>query len=111
MLTRLRADGKKYIVKNMIPGEFEYQLQLQRSLSSCPNVRTVTDTVKELELFVYPFLSGDLLRLSQKDLPKHTRKGILRSALNGLADMHDKDIVHNGKLDAPSDRLGHISDC
>ncbi|EZF36124.1 serine/threonine protein kinase [Trichophyton interdigitale MR816] len=65
---RASAEGKFYIVKNMVPGEFEYQLDLQRRLSSCPNVRAVIDTIKEPELFIFPFLAGDLLRLSLKPL-------------------------------------------
>ncbi|QVM09325.1 hypothetical protein D8B26_003988 [Coccidioides posadasii str. Silveira] len=68
------AEGKNYIVKNMIPGEFEYQLDLQKQLSSCPNVRSVVDTIKASELFIFPFLAGDLLRLSQKPLSTKTRK-------------------------------------
>jgi hypothetical protein len=96
--TRDSGVGRNYIVKNMIQGEFDYQLELQRSLSACSNVRSVIDTIKELEIFIYPFLSGELLRLSQKDLSKETRKHILRSALQGLADMHNRNILHNGKL-------------
>ena len=92
------AGEKNYIVKNMIPGEFEYQLDLQKQLSSCPNVRAVVDTIKAPELFIFPFLATDLLRLSQKALPTEIKKNILRSALRGLADMHDRDILHNGKL-------------
>ncbi|KAJ9316571.1 hypothetical protein DTO271D3_3078 [Paecilomyces variotii] len=100
---RASADGKDYIAKNMIQGEFEYQLNLQRSLSTCPNVRGVVDTVQEHEIFIYPFLSGDLLRLSQKNLSEETRRHVLRSALRGLADMHDRDVLHNGKSDVPDD--------
>lgn len=96
-LTRWSAEGKNFIIKNMIPGEFEYQLNLQKSLPS-PNVRTVIDTVQQLELFIFPFLAGDLLRLSQKNLSYETRRDILRSALHGLADLHDRDILHNGKF-------------
>lgn len=83
----------------MIPREFECQLNLQRFLSSCPNVRTVVDAVQELELFIFPFLAGDLLRLSQKNLSEGMRRNVLRSALRGLADMHDKNILHNGNLE------------
>lgn len=81
----------------MIPGEFEYQLDLQKQLSSCPNVRAVVDTIQGLEMFIYPFLAGDLLRLSQKLPTKRDRVNVLRCALRGLADMHEKDILHNGK--------------
>lgn len=42
-------------------------------------------------------LSGDLLCLSKRKLPQDRRKSVLRSALHGLADLHDKDILHNGK--------------
>lgn len=83
----------------MIPGEFEYQFDLQKQLSSSPNVRTVVDTVQELELFIYPFLSGNLLQMGgSKSLSKDVRRDILRMALNGLADLHNKSIIHNGKF-------------
>lgn len=96
-----RADEQNFIVKNMIPGEFEYQLNLQKGLASCHNVRAVVDTVPNLELFIYPFLTGDLLRLSQKPLNRETRIHILQLALRGLAFMHDRGVLHNGKLRHP----------
>ncbi|KAI1816901.1 kinase-like domain-containing protein [Poronia punctata] len=92
---RARAEGMKYIVKNMIEGEFEYQLDLQKLVSSSPNVRTVVDTNKEHEIFMYPFLIGDLLRFSQKELAMEARRDILRSALRGLTDLHENNILHN----------------
>ncbi|OTA95773.1 hypothetical protein M434DRAFT_393416 [Hypoxylon sp. CO27-5] len=92
---RVRAGTMKFIAKNMIKGEFEYQMQLQKLVSSSPNVRTVVDTNHELEIFIYPFLTGDLLRFSQKKLAIEARRDILRSALRGLADLHERDILHN----------------
>ncbi|KAK2756246.1 hypothetical protein FQN54_005654, partial [Arachnomyces sp. PD_36] len=88
------AEGKKYILKNMIPGEFEYQLDLQKQLSSCPNVRAVIDTIQGDEMFIYPFLTGDLLHLSKK-LSSKDKINVLRCALRGLADIHERDILHN----------------
>lgn len=79
----------------MIEGEFEYQMELQRLVSSSSNVRTVVDTNQESEIFIYPFLSGDLLRFSQRELATGARKDLLRRALNGLADLHEQDILHN----------------
>lgn len=105
------SEGKNYIVKNMIQGEFEYQLKLQKSLSSSPNVRAVIDTVRELEVFIYPFLSGDLLHLSQKRLPKEIRRHILRYALRGLADMHYKNVLHNGKSGCSQGTWLYGTDC
>lgn len=97
-----RAEGRKYILKNMIPGEFEYQLALQKRLSSCPNVRAVVDAIQNLDLFIYPFLDGDLLRLNQRSLSKDARRYILQSALHGLANIHDREILHNGKFQSPN---------
>ncbi len=89
--------GENFIVKNMIPGEFEYQQDLQKPLASCPNLRTVIDIIPDFELFVYHFLAVDLLQISQRPLSKETRRSILRSALTGLADLHDRGIIHTGE--------------
>jgi hypothetical protein len=94
----------------MIPGEFDYQLNLQKMVSDCRNVRGVVDTIRDLEMFIYPFLSGDLLRLSQRELPQDTRKSILQSALHGLADLHDRDILHNGKCEHLEECHGDVTD-
>lgn len=84
-------------MKNIIPGDFQHQVNIQKQLSQCLNIRTVVDSVLETEVFFYPFLDGDLLRFSQRSLSRETRKSILRSALQGLVEMHAKDMVHNGK--------------
>ncbi|KAJ5569991.1 uncharacterized protein N7459_009421 [Penicillium hispanicum] len=76
---RASAEGRKYIIKNVIPGEFEYNRDLQKKVSSSPNVRTVVDTIQALELFVYPFLKEDMLSLSWRSLPEGTKKNILRN--------------------------------
>lgn len=93
----LSSEGKKYVIKNMIPGEFEYQLDLQKRISS-PNVRAVVDTIQDNEIFISPFSTGDLLHLSQKLRYKTERINVLRCALSGLADIHGKDTLHNGKF-------------
>ncbi|KAL2016165.1 hypothetical protein VTK56DRAFT_4105 [Thermocarpiscus australiensis] len=78
----------------MIRGEFEYQKSLQQPLSSSPNLRVLVDSIPEDEIFVYDFLAGDLLRFSQRQLSHEMRRSILRSALSGLAELHDKGIIH-----------------
>jgi hypothetical protein len=67
------ADGQNFIVKNMIPGEYKYQQDLQKRLASCPNLRTVVDGLPGPELFIYQFLETDFLQFSQKNLTKATR--------------------------------------
>jgi predicted transcriptional regulator len=45
---------------------------------------------------VYPFLRTDLLRLMRKPLSAGLRKSFLRSALVGLVELHDRNIIHSG---------------
>jgi len=97
VLTITSAEGQNFVVKNMIPGEYKYQQDLQKPLSSFPNLRTVIDGVPGPELFIYPFLQTDLLQFAQKNLTGTTRKSMLKSALTGLAAMHDRNIIHTGK--------------
>lgn len=42
-------------------------------------------------------MTGDLLQLSQKPLSEEQRRNILRSALTGLAALHDRGIFHTGE--------------
>ncbi|KAK4246834.1 kinase-like protein [Corynascus novoguineensis] len=91
---RASDEGENFIVENMISGEFEYQQDLQKPLASCTNLRTVIDIIPDFELFVYHFLAVDLLQISQRPLSTETRRSILRSALTGLAELHDRGIVH-----------------
>lgn len=94
-LYRASAGGRRYIVKDLIPGEFDYQLSLQQSLRSVPNIRTFIDTIRQRDIFIFAFLAEDLLQFSQKNLTTATRKDILRRALLGLVELHKRDIVHN----------------
>ena len=47
-------------------------------------------------MLVYEYLDNDLLSLVRKQIPLRARQKILKDALQGLADMHDCDIVHLG---------------
>ncbi|KAJ9371136.1 hypothetical protein DTO282F9_7322 [Paecilomyces variotii] len=97
---RASADGKDYIAKNMIQGEFEYQLNLQRSLSTCPNVRGVVDTIQEHEIFIYPFLSGNLLHIKPDnilvDYEESAEGGVIIKDVQ-ISDLEDTVIVPPGK--------------
>ncbi|KAL1865946.1 hypothetical protein VTK73DRAFT_4952 [Phialemonium thermophilum] len=89
------ADGKPFVLKHVIPGDLEYQLDLQGRIECCPHLRTAVDTVVEPELFVYPFLATDLLQLSTRPaFSDKSRRAALRCALTGLAELHDRSIIH-----------------
>ncbi|OAA60907.1 CMGC/CDK protein kinase [Niveomyces insectorum RCEF 264] len=89
-------DGhKQHVLKTIFKSEFDYQLELQEPLMGCPYLRVAVDAVPEHLLFVYDYLSDDLLHASRrKDLLVAARKRILRDALRGLAELHGRGIVH-----------------
>lgn len=68
------AEGQDFIIKNMIPGEYEFQQDLQKPLTSDPNLRTVVDGLPGPELFIYPFLRTDFPEFSRKNLTEVTRR-------------------------------------
>jgi serine/threonine protein kinase len=92
-------DHRKYAIKNIFHTEFEYQLDLQTPLRGCPNLRVVIDTVPEHLLFVYNYCTNHLLKLAENEsLSDATRKRILRDTLVGIADLHERNILHGSKL-------------
>lgn len=98
LLTMTSAEGKSFIVKNLILGEYKYQQDLQKSVASSPNIRTMVDGIRGPELLVYPFLRTNFLQFSQQHLSVATRRSMLKGALAGVAALHERNIVHNGKF-------------
>lgn len=94
MLITTGAEGQSFIIKNRIPGECEYHKDPQKPLASSPNLRTVMDGLPGSELFIYPILQSDFLQFSLKNLSVATRKGMLKSALAGLAVLYERNIIH-----------------
>lgn len=93
-----RSGGNDFIVKNVVSGEWDYQYDLQKSVASCPNVRTVVDGIEDPELFVYPYMKTNLLQFNQRQLSETQRRSMLKSALIGLVALHDNNILHTGTL-------------
>ncbi|KAM7185074.1 hypothetical protein V8F33_012636 [Rhypophila sp. PSN 637] len=59
-----------------------------------PHVRTSIDSIPERRMLVFPYLEKGLLHVDTTVLPPVARKAIIRDALVGLADLHDKNIIH-----------------
>lgn len=52
----------------------------------------------------------DFLKLVQKKIPARSRKKIIKDSLRGIAELHDRDIVHLGS--SPSFPQSHLCmDC
>jgi hypothetical protein len=57
------------------------------------------DTIPDQRIFVYKYLNNDFLSLARNRIPVRARREILRSTLQGIAEIHDRDIVHLGNPD------------
>ena len=66
-------------------------------LPQTPRIRLPVDTIPDQRIFVYRYLDDDFLSLVRNQIPVRARKEILKATLQGIADMHDRDIVHLGE--------------
>ncbi|KAH6847158.1 kinase-like domain-containing protein [Chaetomium sp. MPI-CAGE-AT-0009] len=93
-LYRASHGGKQYILKDVLPGDFEYILELQNLVDGSAHVRTLVDSIPNRHMFVYPLLDTNLQLVETAAIPPSVKKDILRDALAGLADLYDKGIYH-----------------
>lgn len=80
-----------------IPQDWSARLQIYNLVGSSPFIRSLVDTVPERRIFIFDYLQTSLLQLAQKHVPQSVVKHVLKCALAGIAALHNKDIVHNGK--------------
>lgn len=91
------AEDQTFVLKNVSWTSFIDYQEIYRSLHDCPNLRVSCDTIRDQSAFVYKYFSDHLLSLAQEMPPLPVVKRILKDALRGLANLHEKDIVHTGK--------------
>lgn len=91
------ANDHKFILKYIHEINYNDLQHINDKLrNGVDHVRLSQDTVPEQSMFVFEYFTDHLLHLAQKDLPIETRKKILKDALQGIAELHDHDIVHTG---------------
>ncbi|KAM5453960.1 hypothetical protein MaudCBS49596_002585 [Microsporum audouinii] len=88
------AGDKKYILKYIHAVNFEDLRELNNKLLGTNHVRLPQDILPEKSMFVFEYFTGHLPHLVQDNMPLETTKKILKDALCGLAELHDRDIVH-----------------
>ena len=66
-------------------------------LPQTSRIRVPLDEIPEQRVFVYEYLKDDFLGMVKDRIPIRARKEVLKAALQGIAELHDRDIVHLGK--------------
>jgi hypothetical protein len=94
-----RSGQNKFILKNIPKDIFDnFNSNIWPQLPKSPNIRLPWDTVPGERILVYKYLSHDFFSLVKEDISLKARKQILKASLLGIADLHDRHIVHLGKL-------------
>ncbi|KAI1773453.1 kinase-like protein [Hypoxylon cercidicola] len=92
---RAGSQKKSYVLKYSTTGYFEYSRKLMmETLKSVPHIRPLVDTKASLEMLIYPYLNAHLLDFAQRKLSLAARRRIVKETLEGLAGMHDRDVIH-----------------
>ncbi|KAI1736163.1 hypothetical protein F4680DRAFT_452172 [Xylaria scruposa] len=61
---RATHEGKQFILRDIIPGDFDYIISLQKHVEHSPHVRTAVDSIPERHMFVFPYLEKGLLHFT-----------------------------------------------
>lgn len=85
----------KDIPKDIFSG---FNEKIWPQLRESPYIRLPWDTIPGQRIFVYKYLTDDFLDLVKKQIPMQSRKQILKATLEGIAELHDRDVVHLGDL-------------
>jgi serine/threonine protein kinase len=96
-LPLISHEGSQFILKDIIPGDLDYILSLQKHVEHSPHIRTAVDSIPERHILVFPYLEKGLLHVDIAALSSTAKKAIIRDALAGLADLHDQHIIHTGQ--------------
>jgi hypothetical protein len=90
------GDYNKFVLKYIRPINFGDLQEINNHLrGNASHVRLAVDTIPDKSMFVFDHLTGHILKLAQKNspVPPVVTKRNPESALTGLAELHDQDIV------------------
>jgi hypothetical protein len=98
LLTVLRSDNQKFILKDIPEAIFTaFETDLRPQIKDTPYLRLPIDQIPDQRILVYRYLTDDLLNLVRNGISIQARKKILKSSLQGLIDLHGRNVVHLGK--------------
>lgn len=95
---RFSCGHDKFILKD-IPKEIysSFNEDIRPRLREHENLRLPSDTIPGKCILVYKYLTDDFLSLGKKQMLMPERKKVLKACLQGIAELHDRDVVHLGQ--------------
>ncbi|KAF1347260.1 kinase-like protein [Lizonia empirigonia] len=99
----MSSGNDDFILKDIPQNIFStFNENIRPRLPQTRHIRLPLDTIPDQRIFVYEYLDDDFLSLVRNQIPVRARKEILNATLQGIADMHDRDVVH---LDVKPDNI------
>ncbi|KAE8354059.1 putative calcium/calmodulin dependent protein kinase [Aspergillus coremiiformis] len=93
----------KFILKDIPQNIFDnFTENIRPRLRQSPYIRLPCDTIPGQRIFVYKYMTDDFLSLVKRGISVRARKQILKSSLLGIAELHERHIVH---LDIKPDNI------
>jgi serine/threonine protein kinase len=98
------VNGQKFILKYIHEANYDALQEINNKLrGKADYVRLFEDIIPEKFMFVFQYFTDHLLRLAQKNLSLTAKKRILKDVLQGIAELHDQNIVHAGSIYFPAE--------
>ncbi|RFU28457.1 hypothetical protein B7463_g7894, partial [Scytalidium lignicola] len=96
--------GKDQFVLKDMPKDIlsGFNEKIRPQLHESPYIRLPWDIILGQRILVYKYLTDDFLHLVRKQIPMRARKQILKACLRGIAELHDRQVVH---LDIKPDNI------
>ncbi|KAI6878127.1 calcium/calmodulin dependent protein kinase [Hortaea werneckii] len=102
---KIRNEQRDYVLKDVpepIHDQFNQGIWTQLQHGSNKRLRLPIDTIPQRRIFVCEHLKSDFLNLLRQRPSLDARRRILRTSLEAIADLHERDIVH---LDVKPDNI------
>ncbi|RMY59964.1 hypothetical protein D0863_11758, partial [Hortaea werneckii] len=100
-----RNEQRDYVLKDIpkhIHDHFNQGIWPQLQHGSNKRLRLPIDTIPQRRIFIYEHLESDFLNFLRQRPSMHARRRILRTSLEAIADLHERNIFH---LDVKPDNI------
>ncbi|KAE8338728.1 hypothetical protein BDV24DRAFT_153340 [Aspergillus arachidicola] len=100
----LATSGQDQFILKDTPKDIfsNFNEKIRSQLVESPYIRLPWDNIPDERILVYRYLTDDFLNLVREGIPIHIRKQLLKASLRGIAELHDRQIVH---LDIKPDNI------
>ncbi|KAF2870900.1 serine/threonine protein kinase [Massariosphaeria phaeospora] len=97
------SGNEKFVLKDIPEAIYSnFNDLIQPNLRESSYIRLPCDRIPNQRIFVYKYLTDDLLSVIRGGVPVKARRQILKAGLRGISELHSQDVVH---LDVKPDNI------